>query len=177
MALSGLDLPEVYLQPGELHVARRPSILKTVLGSCVGVTFWSPRLGIGALCHGVLPHCPSAAVDSERYRYVDFAIHYLIHQMERHGATPCEVQVKVFGGADVLPVDGERSLRATVGQQNCESALAVLRRENYLVLSSDLGGLVGRTIQFDTGTGVVLVRRLERLEPGRRPRARMWVES
>ena len=43
---------------GELYLARSPAILRTMLGSCVGVTFWSPRLGAGALCHGVLPRCP-----------------------------------------------------------------------------------------------------------------------
>ena len=90
-----------------------------------------------------------------------------MRQLEGLGAGPGEVQVKVFGGADVLPVDGGRLRRATRGQQNCQSALEVLRRENYRVLTSDLGGLTGRSIQFHTGTGVVLLRRLERMSPER----------
>jgi len=162
-----IELPEVYLQPGELCLARSPSLLKTLLGSCVGVTFWSPRLGIGALCHGVLPHCPPGLRDGEAYRYVDFAISHLIRQLERFGAVPGEVQVKVFGGADVLPIEGGRSSKASVGQQNCQAALEVLRRENYCILTSDMGGLTGRTIQFDTATGVVLVHRLTRVSVGR----------
>ena len=44
--------------PGELVLAREPTILATILGSCIGVTFWSARLGIGALCHAMLPRCP-----------------------------------------------------------------------------------------------------------------------
>lgn len=167
MAEHTIELPEVYLQPGELYLARNPTLLKTVLGSCVGVTFWTQRLGIGALCHGVLPRCPVAVRDSEGYRYVDFAIRYLIQRLEGLGAVPGEVQIKVFGGADVLPIDARQSRRATVGQQNCQSALEVLRRENYTVLTSDIGGLAGRTIQFDTGSGVVLVRRLSPLSLGR----------
>ena len=151
------------MQPGELHLARSPSILKTVLGSCVGVTFWLPRLGIGALCHGVLPRCPSGMCDSEGSRYVDSAICHLLNMLEAFGAAPDEVQVKLFGGADVLPVYAANAWKATVGQQNCESALEVLRRKNCPVLGSDLGGTVGRTIQFHTGSGVVLVRRLARL--------------
>ena len=166
MSESIIELPEVYLQPGELCLARSPSLLKTLLGSCVGVTFWSPRLGIGALCHGVLPRCPAGVRDAEGYRYVDFAICHLIRRLEGYGAIPGEVQVKVFGGADVLPVDGRQLSKATVGQQNCQTALDVLRRENYSVLTSDIGGLNGRTIQFDTATGVVLVRRLTRMSVG-----------
>ena len=42
------ELSEVYLLPGEVHLARTPTIIRTILGSCVGVTFWSPKLGVGA---------------------------------------------------------------------------------------------------------------------------------
>ena len=59
MIETGLILPDVNLQPGELYLARRPAILRTILGSCIGVTFWSARMGAGALCHGVLPRCPA----------------------------------------------------------------------------------------------------------------------
>ncbi|MFZ3266343.1 MAG: chemotaxis protein CheD [Terriglobales bacterium] len=157
------ELPEVYLQPGEVHLARTPTILKTILGSCVGVTFWSPRLGLGALCHGVLPRCPRGVRSPEGYRYVDFAIRELARQMESLGAARAEVQIKVFGGADTLPVAPTGRLRQTVGRQNGESALATLRQENLTVLVSELGGLAGRTIEFHTGTGEVLLHRLAQM--------------
>jgi chemotaxis protein CheD len=48
-------LREVYVQPGESCLVSEPAIIRTLLGSCVGVTFWVPRLGIGALCHAMLP--------------------------------------------------------------------------------------------------------------------------
>ena len=165
MAESKIEIPEYYLQPGEIHLARSPAILKTVLGSCVGVTFWSPRLGIGALCHGVLPKCPPGVRNPEGYRYVDFAITDLGRQFENFGALRGEVQIKVFGGADVLPVHSNLSWKATVGHQNWYTALEVLRDQSFTVLASDLGGSVGRTIQFHTGTGEVLLRRLSRLTP------------
>jgi chemotaxis protein CheD len=109
------ELLSVYLQPGEMHIARAPSILRTILGSCVGVTFWSQSLGIGALCHGVLPICPPGMQAIEGYRYVDFAIRNLIRQFEGFGAARSEVQVKVFGGADVLPVHVSKFWR----RRNC----------------------------------------------------------
>jgi len=165
MAEIEIEIPEFYLQPGEVRLARSPAILKTVLGSCVGVTFWSPRLGIGALCHGVLPRCPPGTREAEGYRYVDFAITDLARQFESFGALRGEVQIKVFGGADVLPVNSGLSWKATVGHQNWHTALEVLREQNFTILASDLGGSVGRTIQFHTGSGEVLLRRLSRLTP------------
>lgn len=157
------ELPEHYLQPGEVYLARSPALLKTVLGSCVGVTFFSPRLGAGALCHGVLPRCPCGLRAPEAFRYVDFAILELTRQFEALGANRGELQVKVFGGADVLPVQTRVRTRATVGHENWHTALKVLHDGNLCVLASDIGGSSGRTIQFNTGTGEVLLHRLTHL--------------
>ncbi|MCX6625363.1 MAG: chemotaxis protein CheD [Acidobacteria bacterium] len=160
----GLILPDLELQPGALYLARSPAILRTILGSCVGVTFWSARLGAGALCHGALPRCPPAwpaGTDlSERCRYVDFSIRYLAQQFDALGAGRQELEVKVFGGADVLPAAAPREGRPTVGALNCRAAADVLAEEGFTVSASDLGGMRGRRIHFHTGTGEVLVYRL-----------------
>jgi chemotaxis receptor (MCP) glutamine deamidase CheD len=171
------EVPEVYLQPGEIHLARDPAILKTVLGSCVGVTFWSKRLRTGALCHGILPKSPQGVERAEGYRYIDFAIRDLARQFDGMGALRHEVQVKVFGGADVLPGPTRTSARRTVGDQNWHTALDILQAENLKVSASDLGGTVGRTIQFHTGTGQVLLRRLSHLPEDERQQHRLAAES
>jgi|ERR1035438_3894624 chemotaxis protein CheD len=160
------ELPQVYLHPGEIYIARTPSILRTVLGSCVGITFWSPRLAIGALCHAVLPRRPPDLPPNlqctEGYRYVDFCIADVARQLETLGAVRSQLQVKLFGGADVLPVAStpSASARMTVGRQNWQAALEVMRDESLGVTVSDLGGTRGCTLQFNTGTGEVLLRRL-----------------
>jgi len=165
-----MELPKISVQPGELYLAREPAILQTILGSCVSATFWSPRLGVGALCHGVLPRSPRGAVAPEGHHYVDFAIRHLVRKFDELGAVRREVEIKVFGGADVLPVGASRAGRPTVGALNCQTALEVLEEEGLILLASDLGGTRGRTIRFHTATGEVLVHRLERL--GARPRRR-----
>ena len=156
------DPLEISIQPGQLYLARDPVVLQTILGSCVGVTFWSARLGVGALCHGVLPKCPSTTGASDGYRYVDFSIRHLAEQFDALGVSRQELEVKLFGGADVLPV-AARAGKPTIGSQNCQAALEVLEQEGLRVLASDLGGIRGRTIQFDTGTGEVVVYRLAAL--------------
>ena len=164
MTEPALILPDLNLQPGELYLARSPAILRTILGSCVGMTFWSVRLGAGALCHGVLPRCPEVwppgSSLSEGYRYVDFSIRYLLQQFDELGASRRELEVKLFGGADVLPAAGASRTRPTVGALNCKAAVEVLAEEGLTVSASDLGGVCGRRIHFHTGTGQVLVHRL-----------------
>lgn len=157
-------LPEVYLQPGDSYLAREPTIIRTILGSCIGVAFWNERLGIGALCHAQLPKTPKIStggltLEAGR-RYVDFAIRDLAKQFEELGVHPAETQIKLFGGGDVLLVSEDGALKPTVGKLNCESALKVLLDMGYEVAASSLGGHSGLNIKFNTSNGEVLLRRL-----------------
>ncbi len=156
------ELSDVYLLPGEAHLARKPTIIRTILGSCVGVTFWSQRLGIGALSHSLLPRCPASNLSpGDGHRYVDFAIRDLARQLDELGARRSEVQVKLFGGGDVLLVSDAASSIPTVGKQNCEAAIEVVRAEGLSVVASSMGGKLGRNIQFNSKTGEVLLRWLD----------------
>jgi chemotaxis protein CheD len=165
MADPETELVEVYLQPGEMFLAREPTIIRTLLGSCVGVTFWNKRLGIGALCHAMLPKCPdgySRGLSPEiGYRYVDYCIRDIARKFDELGAHRSEVQVKVFGGADVLLSETEALTRATVGSMNCDSALDILNGEGFRVMASSLRGKTGLNIKFNTGNGEILLRRLK----------------
>jgi chemotaxis receptor (MCP) glutamine deamidase CheD len=91
---------------------------------------------------------------------VDFAIRDVARQLDELGAHRTEVQVKLFGGADVLLVGEAASTKPTVGKLNCEAAIEVLREEGFRVSASSLGGTSGLNIRFDTRTGEVLLRRL-----------------
>jgi chemotaxis protein CheD len=162
-----MDEPEqcrdVYVQPGESHLVHGPAILRTVLGSCVGVTFRNERRGIAALCHPMLPQYPEKSRGklslAASRRYVDFAIRDLAEQFDALSAPRRETVVKLFGGADVLRMHGHHA-RPTVGRLNREMALEVLRAEGFNIAASELGGPVGFHIDFYTETGEVRLRRL-----------------
>jgi chemotaxis protein CheD len=158
------ELSDVYLHPGESYLARKPAIIRTILGSCVGVTFWSERLRIGALTHSQLPKRPPKSSDdlslAAAHRYVDSCIRDIARQFDELKVSRAELQVKAFGGADVLLVSDAASSRPTVGKMNCEAAIEVLRTEGFRVIASSLGGTSGVNIRFDTRTGEVFLRRL-----------------
>ena len=166
MRATGADLPQFYLQPGECRIVRSPSVLKTVLGSCVGVTFHAPRLAASALCHPMLPRRaakPLVRADpASARRYVDYVIREIACEFDGLGARRREVEVKLFGGADVLSSSRKG---ASVGRMNVETALQVLEEEGFQVLASRLGGSRGIFIEFHTGTGEVFLRKLAGMSP------------
>ena len=164
--MAGPDTPitEIYVQPGESHLVSQPAILRTVLGSCVGVTFLVPRLGIGALCHPMMPKCPPEQMAKMSAhagrRYVDFAIREMANHLYALGAVRGETVIKLFGGNDVLTIVSNGPQRS-IGKMNCEAAVRVLAEEGFWVTASCLGGTSGVHISFETATGEVLLRRLD----------------
>lgn len=159
------DISMVYLQPGEWELVLTPTILKTVLGSCVGITFRAPRLGIGAMCHPMLPHFARRPVvhhtPAAIGRYVDSIIGELARRIDKLGASRSEVEVKVFGGADVLATSRKGE---TVGKMNADTAVRLLEAEGFRLTASHLGGGRGVFIEFHTATGEVFLRRLNHVD-------------
>lgn len=155
-------LREIFVQPGESHLVKEPAILRTLLGSCVGIAFRVPRLGLGALCHPMLPRRParpsSPLTRSAGRRYVDYAIRDVARQLDALGSTRAEVEVKLFGGGDVLVMVND-SARPSVGKLNIESAMRVLDEEGFAVMACSVGGRRGVNIFFNTQTGEVLLQR------------------
>lgn len=161
-------LPVVYLKPGEMIFSTTPNLIVTVLGSCLSVTMYSARLEIGAICHGVLAHCDKSTGDCdgclEPFKYVDCSIREMLKAFRQFNVKPRDIEIKIFGGADMF---GKRPVRkgiVSVGKQNIKAAQKVLKSEGLAVLSADTGGLQGRKIFFFTQTGEVLLKRLRRGE-------------
>ncbi len=151
-------LPQIFLQPGELHFATKPTSIETILGSCVGISFWSPRHAVGALCHAMLPTQPAVTNNKDGLRYVDFCIHELARRFDALGVPRAEVEVKLFGGADMF--SSTTPQRPGVGHLNATAALDLLRSEGFTITASSLGKSFGRKIKFNTATGEVLLLRL-----------------
>lgn len=163
-------LPEqIYLQPGQIYYAEKPALISTLLGSCVAVTMFSPRLGAGAISHGILPCCKgNKPCECDEYcregvRYVDCSIMRMLGWFMQNGVAREEIDVKVFGGSDMLSAP-ESTTKATVGQQNIAMAFHVLEKEMLKVSASDVGGLRGRKIIFSSNTGEVMLKHLRKSE-------------
>lgn len=163
-----LPFDQITLNPGELIVTDKEAVIKTILGSCLTVTFFSPRVKLAAMCHGMLP---LAKVDERfglsgfhGFKYVDYSIEYMVNRFLRTGVRPQEVEVKVFGGSDMF--DMTSKTKATIGEQNIAAALTLLEQEGFTISKRDIGGRRGRKLFFVAHTGEVFLKRLGTSKPG-----------
>ncbi len=163
-AVSRPQMPVVTLNPGELIVTEKPGIIRTVLGSCVAVTMYNRRRGIAAMCHAMLPEpgndTPYTANYAENYKYVTYVVPEMARKMRRHGLKNWEIEVKLFGGSDMITNDPEQKSSRPVGRLNIQAVKEMLHKEHLHLRTSDTGGIQGRKILFHTHTGEVYLKRL-----------------
>jgi chemotaxis protein CheD len=146
-----------YLMAGSIFAHSEPHRVTTVLGSCVSVCLWDHRLQIGGMNHFMLPFWNGEGLASPKYGNI--AIAKLIERLRGLGSEQRNLRAKVFGGGVVLNVSNPFM---NIGERNVQLAEDVLKNEGIPIVSADTGGSVGRKLIFDTGTGMVLVKRLKR---------------
>jgi chemotaxis protein CheD len=157
-ALSGgtsvIPATEVYLHPGELHVAAKGCVITTILGSCVSVCLYEDGGTVGGANHFLLAEQPAAEAQSTRY--APGAIDALVQRVLSLRARRQRLVAKLFGGANVLEAfqDGTRH----IGAANVEAARARLARHNIPIRAEDVGGTRGRKITFSAHDGSAWVR-------------------
>jgi chemotaxis protein CheD len=147
----------VPIHVAELAVAREPTILSTILGSCVSVCLFHPKGRAGGLIHFALPSAAYANLSGEtgddknsHLRFGDFAVAHLIARVcEAAGVGPRDLLAKLVGGATV--VDEMNSNK--IGELNSGMARNVLRETGIPIVGEDVGGTSGRKIYFYTETG------------------------
>lgn len=145
-------LPGVFISQGELFCTATPTIISTVLGSCISVCLWDSKRGIGGMNHFVLPYAKGRA---RSLRYGDVAVDALVQKMLALGSRPQDIEAKLFGGASAMP-----SQSVAVGDGNLAVAVEVLEKAGISLAARSTGGSSGCVIHFHTHSGEVLVRRL-----------------
>ena len=113
-----------------------------------------PVKKIGGLAHVMLPSLIRTDGQYPVGKFADMAIPAMSEQMREAGALSRRIIAKIVGGAEMFADTGTVS----IGERNVFAVKTILGRAGIRVVASDTGGHHARTIEFDTGTGIVLVR-------------------
>ncbi len=145
----------------DMGVAASPDILRTILGSCVGICLHDPGTGIAGLSHIMLPERTESHLNEKKY--ADTAIPHLVEQMEKAGAQRARLSAKLVGGAMMFKIS-ENSMMSEIGRNNVKKVREVLGAMGINVVAEDVGGDYGRTIDFYAEDGRLKIRSLGRPE-------------
>ena len=154
------DALEIFLQPGEFYFGEEKTRIRTLLGSCVAISLWHPRLRIGGMCHYMLPHRPHRRGDEPLDgRYADEAMHLFLCELRRSGTLPAEYHVKLFGGGQMFQPAPGASRHANISERNMEAGRALIVQHGFRSLAQDLGGEGHRNVILDLWSGDVWLKR------------------
>jgi len=142
----------VKLLPGDHYVTGEPSeMIVTVLGSCVAACIRDPETGIGGMNHFMLPEGNASdwKATNAVMRYGNHAMEVLINDIMKMGCPRSRMEIKVFGGANVIGGGGD------VGHRNAEFVKEYLKNEGFAPIAVDLKGDMARRIHYFPATGKV----------------------
>jgi chemotaxis protein CheD len=157
------SLPVIYLHPGDCHFSKSPEVISTVLGSCISVVMRSPERGITVVTHSQMPEYNLLESEylSFRYHYTDSSIYSVIKYFDGQLIPRDTLEVKLFGGAEILAGKSEFNQSSSVGKKNMDTALRVIDKEGLIISASDLGGKQGRKLFIVSDSGEVYLSRLK----------------
>ena len=155
-----LKVNVVQVFQGDFFVSTREGeMLATVLGSCVAACIRDPVAAIGGMNHFLLPDKggevnPDLPL-SASLRYGSYSMEQLINGILSAGGRRERLEMKIFGGANVLA-----GLRG-IGHQNADFIERFLKAEGFKVTAADLRGTLPRKVQYFPSSGVARVKQIE----------------
>lgn len=141
------------IHPGEWRVDQQRPIA-TLLGSCIAVCLYEPRLKFGGMNHFMLPNSNPDKAQDDLLRG-DYAMEVLVNAMLAQGAQKTRLVAKVFGGGN--PVS---AIRMSIGENNARFAREWLAREGIALQACDVGGPWSRKVLFEPHGGAAWCKRI-----------------
>ena len=151
-----------FLLPGEFFFSGSKCQINTLLGSCIAITLWHPKLKIGGMCHFVLPsrRKPKELLPSDydyNGSYCDEVMVLFEREVLQRGTNLKDYVAKIFGGSNML-ANSTLDENDLIGTRNTEAAVNHLAERGIPLLLAHVGEKGHRRIAFDIETGDVWVK-------------------
>ena len=156
--MSDLD---VYVGMCEVRTGTGAQILRSTLGSCVGIGILWPQRGVCALAHCLLPEAAVPASQPSA-KYVTDAIPALLASIGATVDHHAELDAVVAGGAFMMP-HTRPVLHGGIGESSARTAQRLLAEAGIRVVHTETGGHVGRQLSIHCDTQRYVVRCFERV--------------
>jgi len=149
----------------EIQVAKEgPLFVCLGLGSCIGLAAYDPVAKVAGMVHVMLPAAFADKAVDKPGKFADTGVPHLIEQMARLGASRSRILVAMAGGAQVFNFGSDSAGKLDIGRRNADAVEAQVQALGLRCLGKDVGGNQGRTMTFDSGSGLVKVRTVTSME-------------
>jgi chemotaxis protein CheD len=138
----------------QIRLGSQDQILRTILGSCVGICIYDRMKKMGGLAHILLPDSTGPGSPE---KFAQTAIPMLIEQLVKQGCRKEFMSAKIAGGASMFKFKTESSL-GLIGERNIEMVRKVLKEVEIPILAEDVGGNAGRVIDLYINDGHIKVK-------------------
>lgn len=152
MDQTGIQLINVGV--AQLKIGSNPQIFRTILGSCVGICVYERNKKIGGLAHILLPE---AIPDGNPEKYANTAIPMMIDLLLKQGCKKEFMSAKIAGGSSMFKFSQGNPL-GLIGDRNIEAVKKALALKGVPILCEDMGGSLGRVIDFFLDDGHLRVK-------------------
>ena len=162
-----VELNDVFLQPGAFYFGGPDVRVRTLLGSCVAMTLWHPRLRVGGIAHFMLPSRsrPRRMGEALDARYADEVIELFSERVRALRTKAADYDVKLFGGGNMFPHMVRVKDCSDVPCRNVQAARRLVSEHGFMLKAEHLGGRGHRSLIFVLRDGVVYVRHARQYQP------------
>ncbi|WPP53532.1 chemotaxis protein CheD [Catalinimonas niigatensis] len=152
-----------FLHPSAIFASKEPTVVSTILGTCVAVCMYDTVLHIGGVNHYIMPWYQEEGRQlgkilsdkSSHTKFGNIAIDKLLQKMLALGAKHEHLQAKIFGG-----MSRTHANMFHIGERNAEVASLYLKHLDIPVLVQHVGGQYARKLIFHTHSGEVRMKLL-----------------
>jgi len=150
------EVNKYYLKPGYIYVANEPTIITTILGSCVAVCMYDMKKKYGGMNHFLFP---KKEEDLSTTKYGDISTITLINTFKEFGSKLEDLVAHVVG-AGYLEFSENSKFFA---QENIKICKQILSRFNIKIISENTGGIEGRKVTFFTESNKVEIANIKKI--------------
>lgn len=155
-----LDKYVVGISSGGIYLTEEDEVITTVLGSCIAVCVRDLMTGITGMNHFLIAgnkNDINNASGHSLFQYGLYSMDYMLNKMIHLGCSKDTMEIKIFGGGAIISSVGD------VGKSNVRFVKNYINLKGYRLAGEDVGGNHPRKINYFSGSGKVMVKRMRSL--------------
>ncbi len=144
-----------FIKPGYVYMPVEPTQLRTVVASGIAVTVFDRRRKIGGMGHYIRPYREKGLSTAI---FAAPALAALTRMFLDSGSGISDLETHFYGGARNEQAAG---FKPGISEENIRIGKEILTKIGITLSGQDVGGERGRKIVFHTGTGEIMMAKVE----------------